>query len=68
MLVDPKALQHILQAAGYKYPKSAEDRQFLRMVTGEGLAWAHGMYLVYQSHSPVNYGLQVRITVGRERL
>lgn len=42
MLVDPKALQHILQAAGYKYPKSAEDRQFLRMVTGEGLAWAHG--------------------------
>ena len=44
MLVDPKALQHILQAAGYKYPKSAEDRQFLRMVTGEGLAWAHGMH------------------------
>lgn len=42
MVADPKGIQHILQGAGYNYPKSEEDRQLLRMVSGDGLAWVHG--------------------------
>ena len=42
MLADPKGLQHILQGSAYNYPKSGEDRQFLRLMTGDGLAWVHG--------------------------
>ncbi|ETW76268.1 hypothetical protein HETIRDRAFT_461179 [Heterobasidion irregulare TC 32-1] len=42
MLADPKGLQHILQGSAYNYPKSGEDRQFLRLITGDGLAWVHG--------------------------
>ena len=46
MLADPKGLQHILQGSAYSYPKSGEDRQFLRLVTGDGLAWVHGNVLI----------------------
>ncbi|ETW75471.1 cytochrome P450 monooxygenase 98 [Heterobasidion irregulare TC 32-1] len=42
MVADPKGIQHILQGAGYNYLKSEEDRQLLRMVSGDGLAWVHG--------------------------
>ena len=42
MLADPKAIQHVMQGSGYNYLKSAEDRQLLRMVAGDGLAWVHG--------------------------
>lgn len=42
MVADPKGIQHILQGSGYNYLKSAEDRQILRMVAGEGLVWVHG--------------------------
>ena len=42
MVADPKGIQHILQGAGYNYPKSEEDRQLLRMVSGDGLAWVNG--------------------------
>ena len=42
MVADPKGIQHILQGSGYNYLNSAEDRQLLRMVAGEGLAWVHG--------------------------
>ena len=46
MLADPKGLQHILQGSAYNYPKSGEDRQFLRLMTGDGLAWVHGNVLI----------------------
>ena len=40
MLADPKALQHILQ--GYNYPKRADFRQSIRLVTGTGLVYVEG--------------------------
>ncbi|KZV60942.1 cytochrome P450 [Peniophora sp. CONT] len=40
-IADPKALQHVLQTSGYRYPKTAEYRGNVRMVMGDGLVWAH---------------------------
>ena len=40
MLADPKALQHILK--GYDYPKRADFRQSIRLLTGLGLGYVDG--------------------------
>lgn len=40
MLADPKALQHIFR--GYNYPKRADFRQTIRLLTGTGLLYVEG--------------------------
>jgi hypothetical protein len=40
MVADPKALQHIM--SGYHYPKKADFRQTIRLLTGTGLLYAEG--------------------------
>ncbi|VDB99467.1 unnamed protein product [Peniophora sp. CBMAI 1063] len=42
MLADPKALQYVLQTSGYRFPQRPEIRADVRMVLGDGVAWAHG--------------------------
>ncbi|THH16717.1 hypothetical protein EW146_g3968 [Bondarzewia mesenterica] len=42
MLADPKAIQHILHTSGYHYPKSADARQIIRMITGTSIIWVDG--------------------------
>ena len=41
-LVDPKALHHILHTSGYHYPKGTEVNQTIKLITGQGVVWAHG--------------------------
>lgn len=40
MVADPKAIQHIM--SGYNYPKRADFRQTIRLLTGTGLLHAEG--------------------------
>ncbi|KAF8814486.1 cytochrome P450 [Phlegmacium glaucopus] len=40
LISDPKALQYILQTAGYRYHKPADRREISRLVAGRGLLWA----------------------------
>jgi len=40
MLADPKALQHVFR--GYNYPKRADFRQTIRLLTGTGLLYVDG--------------------------
>jgi hypothetical protein len=40
MVADPKALQYIFQ--GYNFPKRADFRQTIRLLTGTGLLYADG--------------------------
>ncbi|KIJ43585.1 hypothetical protein M422DRAFT_169637 [Sphaerobolus stellatus SS14] len=39
---DPKAMQYVLNTSGYNYPKTADFRVSMELVTGPGLAWAEG--------------------------
>ncbi|KIJ49094.1 hypothetical protein M422DRAFT_28101 [Sphaerobolus stellatus SS14] len=39
---DPKALQYILNTAGYHYPKPSENRVSIDMFLGRGLLWSEG--------------------------
>ncbi|KIJ55998.1 hypothetical protein M422DRAFT_138272, partial [Sphaerobolus stellatus SS14] len=39
---DPKAIQYIMNTSGYNFPKPADRRVALEMVTGRGLVWAEG--------------------------
>ncbi|KAF8589221.1 cytochrome P450 [Ramaria rubella] len=40
---DPKALQYILNTAGYNFPKADDVRASIALTTGKGLAWAEGL-------------------------
>ncbi|KAF8959165.1 cytochrome P450 [Flammula alnicola] len=42
MLADPKALHHIVQASGYRYPKTPDTNQAIRLMMGRGIFWAVG--------------------------
>ncbi|KAI0032300.1 cytochrome P450 [Vararia minispora EC-137] len=42
MIVDPKAIHHIVHASGYDYPKKQENRQGMRLLGGRGMIWSHG--------------------------
>ncbi|KAF8900292.1 cytochrome P450 [Gymnopilus junonius] len=42
MLADPKALHHIVQASGYRYPKPSDTNQSIRLIMGRGIFWASG--------------------------
>lgn len=46
LISDPKALQHICQTAGYRYPKNKERKALGRLLTGPGLTWADGVWLL----------------------
>lgn len=41
-LTDSKAIYHILNTAGYAYPKPQQKRASTRLIVGEGLAFAEG--------------------------
>ncbi|KAI0263458.1 cytochrome P450 [Gloeopeniophorella convolvens] len=42
MVLDPKALQYILQTSGYAFPKSAERAEFVGLIAGKGIVYAQG--------------------------
>jgi len=42
MLADPKALHHVFQASGYRYPKTHDTNQAIRLMMGRGIFWAVG--------------------------
>ena len=42
MLADPKALHHVFQASGYRYPKNHDTNQAIRLMMGRGIFWAVG--------------------------
>ncbi|KAJ6524400.1 cytochrome P450 [Mycena vulgaris] len=42
MVVDPKALQYILQTSAYRFPKPRDWLANIRMIGGEGIVWVHG--------------------------
>jgi len=39
MLADPKALHHVFQASGYRYPKNHDTNQAIRLMMGRGIFW-----------------------------
>ncbi|KIJ48680.1 hypothetical protein M422DRAFT_247541 [Sphaerobolus stellatus SS14] len=41
-LVDPKGLQHILNASGYNYRKAPDYRILIELTAGRGVTWAEG--------------------------
>ncbi|KAK7439364.1 hypothetical protein VKT23_017588 [Stygiomarasmius scandens] len=41
-VADPKALQHILHASSYHYPKANDTRNDFRRLFGKGIVWAEG--------------------------
>ncbi|KAJ3892341.1 cytochrome P450 [Lentinula edodes] len=43
MISDPKALQRVFQTSGYRWRKTPQRREFSRLTSGKGLAWADGM-------------------------
>lgn len=51
MTADPRALQHIFHASGYRYPKPAEVNQVTRNIMGSGIVWASGE--THQRHRKV---------------
>jgi len=46
MLADPKALHHVFQASGYRYPKTHDTNQAIRLMMGRGIFWAVGTTIV----------------------
>ncbi|KIM36515.1 hypothetical protein M413DRAFT_449068 [Hebeloma cylindrosporum] len=42
MLADPKALHRVFQASGYRYPKTHDANQAIRLMMGRGIFWAGG--------------------------
>ncbi|KAF8817623.1 cytochrome P450 [Phlegmacium glaucopus] len=40
MVADPKAIQYVLQTAGYRYRKPADRREIMRLIAGRGILWA----------------------------
>ncbi len=44
-LADPKALQYVLHTSGYRFPKGREVNQGIKLMVGQGLAWAHGPWI-----------------------
>ncbi|KAJ3900674.1 cytochrome P450 [Lentinula edodes] len=42
MISDPKALQRVFQTSGYRWRKTPQRREFSRLTSGKGLAWADG--------------------------
>jgi hypothetical protein len=44
MVADPKAIKHILHSAGYHYPKAMPEVQFSKIVAGNGIISAQGLY------------------------
>ncbi|KAF8583570.1 cytochrome P450 [Ramaria rubella] len=42
LLIDPKAMQYILNTAGYHFHKPQQNTATARLTTGEGLVWAQG--------------------------
>lgn len=53
MLADPKALHHVLQVSGYRYPKLAAANQSIVLLMGTGIIAAAGeeTYLKYEVNS-----------------
>ncbi|KAJ8475067.1 hypothetical protein ONZ45_g15739 [Pleurotus djamor] len=51
LTADPRALQHIFHASGYRYPKPAEVNQATRNIMGPGIVWASGE--THQRHRKV---------------
>ncbi|KAJ4468369.1 cytochrome P450 [Lentinula edodes] len=43
MISDPKALQRVFQTSGYRWRKTPQRREFSRLTSGKGLAWADSM-------------------------
>ncbi|KAK7439365.1 hypothetical protein VKT23_017589 [Stygiomarasmius scandens] len=41
-IADPRALQHILHASSYHYPKSEDIRKATRRIFGRAIVWAEG--------------------------
>ncbi|THU80132.1 cytochrome P450 [Dendrothele bispora CBS 962.96] len=41
-VIDPKALQHILHASSYRYPKVDDIRKVTRRIFGRAIVWAEG--------------------------
>lgn len=67
MVADPKALQYIFQ--GYNFPKKADFRQTIRLLTGTGLLYVEGTsyssYYVNFQKVDVEAIVQVRIIIAR---
>ena len=43
-LVDPKAIQYVLQTSGYHYPRTEVGRHIARQITGESILYVEGMH------------------------
>ncbi|KAF8589039.1 cytochrome P450 [Ramaria rubella] len=43
---DPKAIQYILNTSGYNFPKIPQSAAMTRLVAGEGILWAAGIYVL----------------------
>lgn len=41
-----QALHYILNTTGYTYPKPQQSRATTRLIVGEGLVYAHGLYII----------------------
>jgi hypothetical protein len=68
MVVDPKAIKHILHSAGYPYLKSTERVQIMRLVSGNGIITAQGLPpLDYFQLQLQNITLQARLITANGR-
>ena len=67
MLADPKALQHVMQTSGYRYPKRADTRAHQRMRVGDGLPWAEGLHIVMPMVKWVTDGAYIQVNSINDR-
>ena len=43
-LVDPKAIQYVLQTSGYHFPRTEVGRHIARQITGESILYVEGTH------------------------
>jgi cytochrome P450 len=66
-LADPKALQYILHTSGYRFPKGREANQFIKLIVGPGIGWAHGTRILVLLRFHYNHSFTVGTDHQRQR-
>lgn len=47
-IVDPKAIQYVLQTSGYQYPRTVTGRHIARQIMGDSILYVEGTVTTFE--------------------